>query len=138
MMTATGGNTGSQAATVVIRAMALDQASEKNWFQILIKEAQISFMLSFCVGGLVFIKIAFLSSASILPAGMSFAFIGFIISLAIAMQVITSAIVGAGLPILVRKLGGDPAVAASPAITTTVDITGLLIYFGIASYSINL
>lgn len=138
MMTATGGNTGSQAATVVIRAMALDEASEKNWFQILFKEAKISFMLSLCVGGLVFIKIAFLSSSSLLPTNMTFTQIGFIISLAIAMQVMSSALVGAGLPILVRKLGGDPAVAASPAITTTVDITGLLIYFSIASYSLNL
>lgn len=138
MMTATGGNTGSQAATVVIRAMALDQASEKQWLSIILKEAQVSAMLSVCVGGLVFIKIRFLTSISLLPEGMSFAFIGFVIALAIAMQVVTSAIVGAGLPILVRRLGGDPAVAASPAITTTVDITGLLIYFGIASYALNL
>ena len=138
MMTATGGNTGSQAATVVIRAMALDQATEKEWLQILLKEAKVSFMLSFCVGGLVFIKVAFLTSTSLLPPNLTFAFVGFIISLAIAMQVMTSAIVGAGLPLLVQKMGGDPAIAASPAITTTVDITGLLIYFGIASYSLNL
>lgn len=138
MMTATGGNTGSQAATVVIRAIALDQAKDTDWLHILFKEAKISFMLSFCVGGLVFIKISFLSSISLLPPNMTFQFVGFIISLAIAMQVMTSAIVGAGLPLLVRKLGGDPAVAASPAITTTVDITGLLIYFTIASYALNL
>ncbi len=138
MMTATGGNTGSQAATVVIRAIALGQASEKEWVSILLKEARISFMLSFCVGGLVFIKIAYLSSISLLPDNMSFEFVGFIISLAIAMQVMTSAVVGAGLPLLVKRLGGDPAVAASPAITTTVDITGLLIYFAIASYALNI
>lgn len=138
MMTATGGNTGSQAATVVIRAIALGEASEKNWAQILLKEAQVSSLLSLCVGGLVFVKIAFLSSHSLLPNSMTFTQVGFIISFAIAMQVITSALVGAGLPLLVRKLGGDPAIAASPAITTTVDITGLLIYFGIASYSLNL
>lgn len=138
MMTATGGNTGSQAATVVIRAIALGQASEKNWFQILLKEAQISFMLSLCVGSLVFVKIAFLSSQDLLPQGLTFQFVAFIIALSMGMQVMTSAIVGAGLPMLVRRLGGDPAVAASPAITTTVDITGLLIYFGIASYALNL
>lgn len=138
MMTATGGNTGSQAATVVIRAIALDQANDKDWLQILFKEARISFLLSLCVGGLVFIKIRFLSSLSLLPPNMSFQFVGFIISLAIGVQVMTSAIVGAGLPLLVRRLGGDPAVAASPAITTTVDITGLLIYFSIASYALGL
>ena len=138
MMTATGGNTGSQAATVVIRAIALDQTDEGEWFKILFKELKISFMLSLCVGGLVFIKIAFLTSASLLPEGMTFAFVGSLIAAAIGMQVITSALVGAGLPLLVRRLGGDPAVAASPAITTTVDITGLLIYFTIASYALNL
>ncbi len=137
MMTATGGNTGSQAATVVIRAIALDQVSDTQWLKIIWKEARISAMLSVCVGGLVFIKIAFLSSISLLPPNMTFQFVGFIISLAIAMQVMTSALVGAGLPLLVRRLGGDPAVAASPAITTTVDITGLLIYFAIASYALN-
>lgn len=138
MMTATGGNIGSQAATVVIRAIALDQTDESQWAKILFKEFKISFMLSVCVGGLVFIKIAFLTSASLLPEGMTFPFVGSLIALAIGMQVITSAIVGAGLPLLVRKLGGDPAVAASPAITTTVDITGLLIYFTIASSALNL
>jgi magnesium transporter len=138
MMTATGGNTGSQAATVVIRAIALDQVEDSEWIKILLKELSISAMLSICVAGLVFIKIAFLSSASLLPPGMTFKFVAFIISAAIAMQVITSALVGAGLPLLVRKLGGDPAVAASPAITTTVDITGLLIYFTIASRALNI
>lgn len=138
MMTATGGNTGSQAATVVIRAIALNQTNEEDWVKILFKEFKVSFMLSLCVGGLVYIKIAFLTSTSLLPEGLTFGFVAMIIALAIGMQVITSAIVGAGLPLLVRRLGGDPAVAASPAITTTVDITGLLIYFTIASYALNL
>lgn len=138
MMTATGGNIGSQAATVVIRAISLDQVNDKEWVSILFKEAKISFMLSFCVGGLVFIKIAFLSSHNLLPSNMTYQFVGFIIALAIGIQVMSSAIIGAGLPLLVRRLGGDPAVAASPAITTTVDITGLLIYFGIASYALSL
>lgn len=138
MMTATGGNTGSQAATVVIRAIALGQTDEKDWLQILSKELKVSFLLSICVAGLVFVKIAYLTSIDLLPANMTFTFIAFIISLSIGMQVISSALIGAGLPMLVRKLGGDPAVAASPAITTAVDITGLLIYFTIASYALNM
>jgi len=138
MMTATGGNTGSQAATVVIRAIALKQVDQDEWFKIIWKEACISFMLSICVGGLVFIKIAFLTSISLLPESFTFTYLGFVISLAIALQVMTSAIVGAGLPMLVKRLGGDPAIAASPAITTTVDITGLLIYFTIASNALHM
>jgi magnesium transporter len=65
-------------------------------------------------------------------------YIALIISIAIAIQVITSAIIGAALPLVVRRLGGDPAVVASPAITTIVDITGLLIYFTLASATLGI
>ena len=118
--------------------MALGQISNSDWYKVLFKEIQISFLLSLCVAGLIFIKIAFFTSHSLLPEGMTFPFIAGVISLAMAIQVISSALIGSGLPILVEKLGGDPAIAASPAITTTVDITGLLIYFSIASYALHL
>lgn len=138
MMAATGGNTGSQAATVVIRALSLGEISDDDWFKILFKEMKISFMLSFCVAVLTYMKIAFLSFHSLLPAGFSLTYLGFVISIAIAIQVISSAVIGAGLPLVVRRMGGDPAVVASPAITTIVDITGLLIYFTIASLTLGI
>jgi magnesium transporter len=65
-------------------------------------------------------------------------YIGITIAFALAIQVITSALIGAGLPLIVRRLGGDPAVVASPAITTIVDITGLLIYFTVATMTLGL
>lgn len=138
MMAATGGNSGSQAATLVIRAMALGEITEKEWLLILWKEAKVAFMLSFCVAGLTYLKIAMLSYAGDLPKNFSLHYIGSIIALAISLQVITSAVIGAGLPIIVKRFGGDPAVAASPAITTVVDITGLLIYFSIASLALQI
>lgn len=138
MMASTGGNSGSQAATLVIRAMALGEITEKQWLQIIWKETKVSFMLSFCIAGLTFLKIALLSFSTELPNGFSLGYLGMVIALAISLQVITSAIIGAGLPILVKKFNGDPAVAASPAITTVVDITGLLIYFTIASLALNI
>lgn len=133
MMAATGGNTGSQAATVVIRALSLGEISDEDWMKIVFKEMKISFMLSVCVALLTYLKIAFLSFHSVLPPGFSMSQIGIVISFAIAIQVVTSAVIGAGLPLIVRKMGGDPAVVASPAITTIVDITGLLIYFTVAA-----
>lgn len=133
MMAATGGNTGSQAATVVIRSLSLGEIEDKDWLQIVMKEAKISFMLSLSVAILTYFKIAFLSFHAILPSQFSMTYIAFTISLAIAIQVVTSAVIGAGLPLIVRRMGGDPAVVASPAISTIVDITGLLIYFTIAS-----
>lgn len=133
MVADTGGNTGSQAATVVIRAMALGQITVKNWISILFKEARISFLLAGVLGLIAFGKILFLSWETEVPDQFSLFYIAIGISLALALQVITATIVGAALPLLVKRLGGDPAVAASPAITTMVDITGLLIYFGIAT-----
>lgn len=138
MMAATGGNTGAQAATVVIRALSLGEITDEDWFKIVFKEMKISFMLSLCVALLTYLKIAFLSFHAMLPEGFSMEYIGIIISVAIAIQVISSALIGAGLPLVVRKMGGDPAVVASPAITTIVDITGLLIYFTIASFTLGI
>ena len=85
-----------------------------------------------------YLKIAFLSFHSLLPSGFSMSYIAFTISLAIEIQVITSAVIGAGLPLIVRRMGGDPAVVASPAISTIVDITGLLIYFTVASLTFGI
>ena len=133
MVADTGGNTGSQAATVVIRAMALNQISVKNWFSILFKEARISILLAGVLGLIAFGKILFLSWETEVPAQFSLFFVATGISAALALQVISATVIGASLPLIVKRLGGDPAVAASPAITTVVDITGLLIYFGIAT-----
>ena len=133
MVADTGGNTGSQAATVVIRAMALGQVSVKNWFSILYKEARISILLALVLGLIAFGKILFLSWETDVPQQFSLWYVATGISAALSLQVISATVIGASLPLFVKRLGGDPAVAASPAITTVVDITGLLIYFGMAT-----
>lgn len=138
MVADTGGNSGSQAATVVVRALALGQITVRNWFKILWKEAKISLLLAVCLGLLAYGKVLFLSWETDIPSAYSLPLIAFMISLALALQVITATVIGAGLPLLVKRFGGDPAVAASPAITTIVDITGLLIYFGMASLFFSL
>lgn len=138
MVADTGGNSGSQAATVVVRALALGQITVSNWFKILWKEAKISLLLAVCLGLLAYGKVLFLSWETDIPSAYSLPLIAFMISLALALQVVTATVIGAGLPLLVKRLGGDPAVAASPAITTVVDITGLLIYFGMATLFFSL
>jgi magnesium transporter len=138
MVADTGGNAGSQAATVVVRALALGQITVRNWFKILWKEAKISLLLAVCLGLLAYGKVLFLSWETDIPSAYSLPVIAFAISLALALQVVTATVIGAGLPLLVKRFGGDPAVAASPAITTVVDITGLLIYFGTATIFFSL
>lgn len=132
MVADTGGNAGSQAATVVIRALALGQLKVGDWLKIIWKEARVSFLLAIVLGVIAFGKVLWLSWNTEIPAEYSLYFLAFGISIALSLQVVTSTVVGACLPLVVKRFGGDPAVAASPAITTTVDITGLLIYFGIA------
>lgn len=138
MVADTGGNAGSQSATVVIRALALGQITLKKWFKVVLKEAKISFLLAICLGVVAFGKVLFLSWNTDLPAAYTLGSIAFVIALALSLQVITSTILGASLPLLVKKAGGDPAVVASPAITTIVDITGLIIYFSTATLFFSL
>lgn len=133
LMASTGGNAGSQAAAVVIRSLALGEIKDQEWLLIIWKEFRTSILLSICVGSMIFSQIVFFPLSSAQVQEFSLLNIGLVIALAISLQVISSTVLGAALPLLVRKFGGDPAVVASPAITTTVDITGILIYFSIAS-----
>jgi magnesium transporter len=133
MVADTGGNVGSQAATVIVRALALGEFSVRAWLKVIWKETKVSSLLALCLGLLAFAKVLFLSWETEIPAEYSLVKVAFVISLALSLQVITATVIGAALPLIVKAFGGDPAVAASPAITTIVDITGLLIYFGTAT-----
>lgn len=130
MIIGAGGNAGSQAATVVIRALSLGHVTVKNWIQIIVKETKVAFLMSICLFAIAFAKVIILSSPKD-PNTINTYQLAIAISLALSLQVMSSAIIGAGLPIIAKYFKGDPAVAASPAITTLVDITGMLIYFAV-------
>jgi magnesium transporter len=105
----------------------------KEWFKIIWKELRIAILLAAILGLLTFINAMILNSTREIPQGLSVSYISFVIALSMAMQVISSTFIGAFFPLLVKAFKGDPALAASPAIATLVDITGLLVYFSIAS-----
>lgn len=132
MMAATGGNTGSQSTTVVIRALGLQQITLDDAAKVLWKEFSIAILLSVTLISLTFLKVQFFSKDAMLPTGHSLNQIAWVISGALGMQVVTSTLAGAILPLLAAKLKFDPAVVAAPALTTVVDISGLLIYFSLA------
>lgn len=132
MVADTGGNTGSQSATVIVRAIALGEVSFKDSVKVLWKELRISLLLAIALGLLSWVKVMFLSQGTEIPQGFSLSNIGFAIAIALSLQVITATLIGALLPLVASKLKLDPAVVASPALTTIVDITGLVIYFSIA------
>ncbi|MEJ5258678.1 MAG: magnesium transporter [Anaerohalosphaeraceae bacterium] len=129
MVADTGGNTGSQAATVVVRALALGHLRPKDFFKVIRKEFQISIGIAVLLGLLSFGKVLFLSRSSEIPVGYSLPTIASAIAIALGLQVITATLIGAALPLIVARFKYDPAVVASPALTTIVDITGLVLYF---------
>ena len=133
MLADTGGNTGSQSATLVIRALALGELRPKDVLKVIAKELKISMMISVVLMVLAYWKISLLSGNSTLPQGFSLPQVGLAISVALGIQVVSSTLIGAVLPIIVSRLKLDPAIIAAPAITSIVDITGLLIYFYIVS-----
>lgn len=128
MIAQTGGNAGSQAASVIISSISQGQITVKDWFDVVWKEARISIMLSVVLAFIAFLKIMLMSWNVVLPEGLSLLKVSFVICFALSLQVISATLIGAGIPLLIKKYGGDPAVAASPAITTLVDVTGLLLY----------
>ena len=131
MIADTGGNAGSQSASVVIRALSLGQVTLRNWLRIIFKEAKITLFLALSLFFLAFLKVLILTSHTSIGY-YSIYKVAFTIGLALSLQVITATIIGAALPLVAKYFNGDPAVAASPAITTIVDITGMAIYFTVA------
>ncbi|MGM0417420.1 MAG: magnesium transporter [Thermodesulfobacteriota bacterium] len=138
LMTDAGGNTGSQAATVVIRALALNEISTKDIFKVVFKELKVALMISMLLGVLAFSQVLILTWNSVLPDGITIIDFATVVTTALCLQVITATLVGAALPLTVAKLKLDPAVVASPALTTIVDITGLVIYFTTAKLILGL
>lgn len=138
MVADTGGNTGSQSATVVIRALALSEIRPGDAFKVLLKEFWISVLMALVLAGLSFGKVMWLSSGSDVPEGFSLPLVGLTIALALGVQVISATLIGAILPMAAARMKLDPAVVASPALTTIVDITGLLIYFTTAKLMLGI
>lgn len=138
MVADTGGNTGSQSATVVVRALALREINLRDTLRVLWKEFRIAILLALVLGVLSWAKVMFLSQGAEIPPGYSLGGIAFCIAFALSLQVVSSALVGSGLPLLATVFKFDPAVVASPALTTIVDITGLFIYFNTARWILGL
>ena len=137
MLADTGGNTGSQSATMIVRALALQEIRPKNLLRVLYKESQIAILLGILLGMIAYGRFL-LVAGSYQGEGVPLGKIGIAVALALCFQVITATLIGAILPLGAALFHFDPAVVASPALTTIVDITGLLIYFSTVKIFIGL
>lgn len=130
MITDTGGNAGSQAAVTIIRGLSLGEIRFRDIFKVLYKEFAVSLMCGITLSIANFVKILLIDGLSLE--------IAMVLSLTLIAVVIIAKLVGSSLPVLAKRLGLDPAVMASPFITTIVDALGLLVYLNIASYMLGL
>ncbi len=135
MLMDTSGNSGSQASVTVIRAISLGDIEFKDIFRVLWKEIRVAFLCSISLAAVNFIKLFVLDYLILntFDPGKQIPEI-LVVCLTLFLTVVVSKIVGSTLPILAKKLGFDPAVMASPFITTVVDAISLMIYFGFASF----
>lgn len=131
LIISSGGNSGSQAATLVIQAMALREITVKDWWLIARREIFSGISMGATLGILGFI-IVFGGHKIFGLFGEHYILIGFAIGTAVIGVVLWGTIMGSMLPLLLKKLGADPAASSTPFIATLVDVTGLLIYFGTA------
>lgn len=139
MLMGTGGNAGSQTSVTVIRGMSLDEIAPRDVLRVLWKEFRVSLLCGVCLGVACFIKTMLidfgLRATTVLDNGVvqNNVMIAVIVSLTAVAAVIIAKMIGALLPMGAKGVGLDPAVMASPFITTIVDAVTLIVYFAIAS-----
>lgn len=132
MLSGTGGNSGTQASTAIIRALSLGEVRFSDVFQVLWKESRVAFCCGICLACANFVKMMIvdrwlLQNPSVTPM------VALVVCVTLVGTVLCAKLVGCSLPLLAEKLGFDPAVMASPFISTIVDSISLLIYFQVAS-----
>ena len=132
MLMDTGGNSGSQACVTVIRGISLDEIEFRDIFKVVWKEIRVAVLCGICLAIACFGKIM-LVDHMLLKSESVTTWVALVVSLSMAVTVFLAKLVGGTLPLLAKKLGFDPAVMASPIITTIVGFLSLLVYFTFAT-----
>ncbi|MGC8750937.1 magnesium transporter [Hydrotalea sp.] len=137
LIMSSGGNSGSQASTLIIQAMAVGDVSLSDWWRVMRREISSGVVLGSILGFIGFVRIAswhVLMQHGIIQNlyGEHWLLIGFTVGVSLIGVVLWGTLSGSMLPILLKKLGADPAVSSAPFVATLVDVTGLIIYFSVA------
>jgi len=137
MLTGTGGNSGSQSSVAVIRALSLDEVEFSDMLSVIWKEIRVSVLCGICLamanfGKMMLVDRWMMNNPDVTPM------VALVVCLTLVGTVVCAKVVGCTLPMVAEKVGIDPAVMASPFITTVVDALSLLIYFAIATQLLNL
>mgnify|MGYP000595310615 CR=1 FL=1 len=130
MLMDTGGNSGNQSSTLVIRGLATGEISTHDWYRVLWKELRISIIVGITLSLVNLVRLIFIERVDFM--------IAVVVSLTTVVTVTCAKLVGGTLPILAKRVGLDPAIMAGPLITTIIDALSLMVYFGIASVLLGL
>ena len=132
MLMDTGGNSGSQSSVTIIRALSLGEIEFSDLPRVVWKEIRTAVLCGVTLAAACFLKIMLVDRLLLGNTDVTW-LVAFVVCVTLALTVLVAKVIGCSLPLLAKKLGFDPAVMASPFITTIVDALSLLVYFGIAS-----
>jgi magnesium transporter len=132
LIVSSGGNSGSQAATLIIRAIALGEVTIRDWWKVMRREILSGLLLGIILGIIGFLRIAVWQKVSGIY-GEHWLILGITIGVTLIGVVLWGTLVGSMFPILLKRFGVDPATASAPFVATAVDVTGLIIYFSVAA-----
>ncbi|MBC7693658.1 MAG: magnesium transporter [Methylotenera sp.] len=132
LIISSGGNSGSQATTLIIRSLALGEVELKDWWRVLTREICSGLALGLILGTIGLIRIMVWPTRATLY-GEHYALIALTVSGSLIGIVLWGSLAGSMLPFILRRLGFDPASASAPLVATIVDVTGIVIYFTVAS-----
>ena len=131
LIISSGGNSGSQATTIIIRAMAVGEVMLRDWWRVIRRELLSGLALGLILGVIGFLRIGLWSAFSNLY-GPHWLLVAFTVGFSLVGVVIWGTLVGSMFPLLLRRMNFDPAVSSAPFVATLVDVTGIVIYFGVA------
>jgi magnesium transporter len=132
LILSSGGNSGSQAASLMIRALAVGEVTLADWWSILRREFQSGLALGAVLGAVGFIRVTVWETL-FQTYGPHWLIVAGIVGLALVGVVLWATLAGAMLPFILKRLGADPAASSTPFVATLVDVTGLVIYFSVAA-----
>lgn len=133
LIISSGGNSGSQAATLIVRALALKEITFKDWWRVMKREFASGLVLGIILGAIGFSRIFIWAQFSNVY-GDHYVLLATAVALSLVLVVMWGSLSGSLLPIILRKIGLDPAVVSAPFVATLVDVTGLVIYFSISMF----
>jgi magnesium transporter len=133
LIISSGGNTGSQASTLIIRALALGDVTVSEWWRIFRREVSVGLIMGVSLGIIGFVRVA-IWSQFVDIYGPHWVAVGFAVGISLIGVVLWGNLIGSLFPLVLKRLGMDPAVSSAPFVATVVDVTGLMIYFTIASF----